>query len=230
MRSAAATVQLLFIFAGALLAPVSLEQDGVMMSGLPMIMLVAAQAAATAPAATAPAAAPAEAQASSYGPAAPPKPKPKAVLASAPDPCKTTEAKDVKSDTREIVVCAPRVEGYRIDPDVLEAQRAKKNHTRPRRPERLVDRSCESVGPMGCRDGAGINLLAAAITAATMIEKAVKGENVGEMFITDPQPDEYQLYLEAKHAREVREAEQAAVLKAKAALVQAGTAPPTATN
>lgn len=200
-----------------------------MMSGLPMIMLVAAQAAAPAPAATAPAAAPMEAH-SSYGPAAPPKPKPKAVLASAPDPCKTTEPKDVSPDTREIVVCAPRVEGYRIDPDVLEAQRAKKNHTRPRRPERLVDRSCETVGPMGCRDGAGVNLLAAAVTAATMIEKAVKGENVGEMFITDPQPDEYQLYLEAKHAREVREAEQAAALKAKAVPVKAGAAPPTATK
>jgi hypothetical protein len=212
-----------------LLAPVSLEQDGVMVSGLPMIMLVAAQAAATATPATAPAA-PSETRASSYGPAAPPKPRPKAVLASAPDPCKTTEVKDVQRDTREIVVCAPRVEGYRIDPDVLEAQRAKKNHTRPRRPERLVDRSCETVGPMGCRDGAGINLLAAAVTAATMIERAVKGENVGEMFITDPQPDEYQLYLEAKHARELREAEQAATLKAKAAQVQAGTAPPTTTK
>jgi len=200
-----------------------------MMSGLPMFMLVAAQAAATAPAATAPPAAPVEAHAS-YGPAAPPNPKPRAVLASAPDPCKTTAPKDVNPDTREIVVCAPRIEGYRIDPDVLEAQRAKKNHTRPRRPERLVDRSCETVGPMGCRDGAGINLLAAAVTAATMIEKAVKGENVGEMFITDPQPDEYQLYLEARHAREVREAEQAAALKAKAVPVQAGAAPPTATK
>ena len=200
-----------------------------MMSGLPMFMLAAAQAAAATPAATAPSAAPVEAH-SSYGPVAPPKPKPKAVLASAPDPCKATEPKDVNPDTREIVVCAPRVEGYRIDPDVLEAQRAKKNHTRPRRPERLVDRSCETVGPMGCRDGAGINLLAAAVTAATMIERVVKGENVGEMFITDPQPDEYQLYLEAKRAREVRESEQAAALKAKAVPVQAGAAQPAATR
>jgi hypothetical protein len=198
-----------------------------MMSGL--IILVAAQAVVAAPAATAPAAAATEAN-SNYGPAAPPRPTPGAMLASKPDPCKTTEAKDVSPETREIVVCAPRIEGYRIDPDVLEAQRAKKNHSRPRRPERLVDRSCQTVGPMGCRDGAGINLLAAAITAATMIEKAVKGENVGEMFITDPQPDEYQLYLEAKRARELREAEQAAELKAKAAAVQAGAATPAATN
>ena len=183
-----------------------------MMSGLPIILAFAAQAAAAQPA-TAP----------GYGPTSPPQPKP--VVKAAAEPCKATDPKDVKDDTQEIVVCAVRVEGYRIDPDVLEAARAKKNHTRPRRPERLVDRSCESVGPMGCRDGAGINLLAAAVTAATMIEKAVKGENVGEMFITDPQPDEYQLYLEARHAREAREAEQAAVLKAKAAPIQSFPAP-----
>ena len=196
-----------------------------MLSGLPIIMLVAAQAAA--PTASLPVeAAPAAAHAEGHGPSAPPAPKPTPVQLAAADPCKATEAKDVNPDTREIVVCAPRVEGYRIDPDVLEAQRAKKNHTRPRRPERLVDRSCESVGPMGCRDGAGINLVAAAVTAATMIEKAVKGENVGEMFITDPQPDEYQLYLEAKHAREAREAEAAAIAAVKAKAAQANAAPP----
>lgn len=178
-----------------------------MASVLPVIIALAAQAAAAPPAA-----------APGYGPSPPPQPKP--AIKAAAEPCKSTEAKDVKDDTQEIVVCAVRVEGYRIDPDVLEAARAKKNHTRPRRPERLVDRSCESVGPMGCRDGAGINMVAAAITAVTMVERAVNGGNVGEMFITDPQPDEYQLYLEAKHAREAREAEQSAVLKAKAAAVQ----------
>jgi hypothetical protein len=58
-----------------------------------------------------------------------------------------------------------------------------------------------------------------------MLQKAVSGENVGEMFVTDPQPDEYQLYLEAKHYRESREAEQAAALKAKAAAVADETKP-----
>lgn len=196
-----------------------------MLSGLPIVVLVAAQAAAAA-ASPPETPAPASEHTESYGPAAPPAPKTKPAALAASDPCKATAPKDVNPDTREIVVCAPRIEGYRIDPDVLEAQRAKKNHTRPRRPERLVDRSCESVGPMGCRDGAGINLVAAAITAVTMVEKAVNGENVGEMFITDPQPDEYQLYLEAKHAREAREAELVAAAKAKATPVQSG--PPAA--
>lgn len=199
-----------FIFDDALHRAVALEQNVEMVSGL--IMLVAAQAAAAPP---------------GYGPSTPAQPKPKPALASAPEPCKPTEPKDVKADTTEIVVCAQRVEGYRIDPDVLEAARAKKNHTRPRRPERLVDNSCQMVGPMGCRGGAGINLVAAAVTAVTMVERAVKGENVGEMFITDPQPDEYQLYLEAKHAREAREAEQKAALKAKTAPIQSSP-PPTA--
>jgi hypothetical protein len=172
-----------------------------MLSGLPLILAMAAQAAEPA-------------SAGSYGPAEPPKPRP-----AAKDPaetCKTTEAKDVKEDTSAIVVCAQRIEGYRIDPDVLSAERHAKNRTKPRRPERLVDNSCASVGPMGCTGQAGINLLAAAVTAATMVEKAVTGQNVGKMFVTDPQPSEYELYQEAKRAREAKEAEEAAAAKAKA--------------
>ena len=181
-----------------------------MLNGLPIILAIAAQTAASPPA-------------DGYGPSTPPEPRP--AIKSASKPCKATEPKDVKSNTTEIVVCALRVEGYRIDPDVLEASRAKKNHTRPRRPERLVDNSCQMVGPMGCRGGAGINVVAAALTAATMIQKAVSGENVGEMFITDPQPDEYQLYLEAKHAREASEAEQATEVKATAAPIERAQSP-----
>jgi hypothetical protein len=142
-------VQALFMFRGALLVPVLLEQNDVMVSGLPIIFAAAAQAAATAPSTSASAA---RAETAAKAPA---------------EPCRSTAAKDVKEDTREIVVCALRVEGYRIDPDVLEAERAKKNHRRPRGPERLVDNSCQMVGPMGCRGGAGINLVAAAVTAAT---------------------------------------------------------------
>ena len=187
-----------------------------MLSGLPILMLATAQAAAAVPA-EAPATEQVAVDRGAYGPALPPKPKPKVRTAAVNDPCKPTEPKDVEDDTREIVVCAQRVEGYRIDPDVLKAQRIKKKNGKTRGPERLVDNSCGSVGPMGCRGGAGINLVAAAITAATMVKKAVNGENVGEMFITDPEPDEYQLYVQAKREREAKEAEQAAVAKAKAA-------------
>ena len=182
-----------------------------MLSGLPIFLAMAAQTAEPATAATP--SEPVETHAS-YGPAEPPKPEP-AIRVSA-NSCKTPEAKDVKDDTSAIVVCAPRIEGYRIDPDVLAAQRHAKNRTRPKRPERLVDTSCQSVGPMGCRPMAGIDLLAAAVTAATMVEKAATGQNVGKMFVTDPQPSEYELYQEAKRAREAKEAEEAAAAKAKA--------------
>jgi hypothetical protein len=187
-----------------------------MLSGLPILMLATAQAAATAPPEP-PAAEQVAVDRGAYGPALPPKPKPKVRTAAANDACKPTEPKDVEDDTREIVVCAQRVEGYRIDPDVMKAQRIKRKNGKARGPERLVDNSCGSVGPMGCRGGAGINLVAAAITAATMLQKAASGENVGEMFITDPQTDEYQLYVQAKREREANEAEQAAAAKAKAA-------------
>jgi hypothetical protein len=168
-----------------------------MPAGLPAALLMLAQAA-NAPA--------------SYGPAEPAPPK--KPVAAATQPCPVTRP---GSDSREIVICAPRVEPYRIDPDLLEARREKKrNANPPKRPERFVNNSC-AVGPMGCGPQAGINLMAAAITAATMAERAVKGENVGQMFVTDPQPSEYQLYLQAKARREAKEAqERAAAVAAKA--------------
>lgn len=124
-------------------------------------------------------------------------------------------------NARQIVVCAPKPQGYRIDPDVLAARRMKKNGDpgRPRNPhETFVDHSCATVGPMGCRGGPVIDIATAAVTAATMVGKAVKGENVGKMWVTDPQRNEYQLYLEAKKAREAKEKEQAAkAVQARAA-------------
>ena len=117
-------------------------------------------------------------------------------------------------DDKEIVICVERQQGYRIDPDVSEAKR-QANRKKLKRPERFVDRSCASVGGHGCGT-AGINVLAAALTAAEMAKRAVTGGNVGEMFITDPQPDEYQLYLQAKREREAKKAAEAAKLKAEA--------------
>ncbi len=116
----------------------------------------------------------------------------------------------------EIVVCAERPQGYRLDPYLLEANRAKRSG-RPKRPERMRDTSCASVGPMGCMGtGAGIDIIGGAMVAATMVARAIRGENVGRMFITDRQPTEYELYREAKRQREAEEAEVAAAAKAKA--------------
>ena len=162
------------------------------------------------------------AQAAAAGPAAPP---PKEPPARAPErECVTPTRPDPNSD--EIVVCAPKVEGYRLDPDVLDATRARRamRSGRPTRPgpAAMKDSSRCVVGPEGCAS-AGINVLGVALTAAQMASRLAKGESIGGMFVTDPQPSEYQLYLEAKRAREAREAEERAEAAARKREEQRGT-------
>ena len=176
-----------------------------MLSGLPIVMLFAAQAAAAG---------------ESYGPALPPAPKPNPKAVAAASPC---AAPAVDKDKGEIFVCAPRPEGYRIDPDVLKASKQARNRTRPRPPERLVDNSCASVGPHGCTT-TGINLLNAVLVVATMAQKAVSGGNVGQMFVTDPHLSEYELYRLAKSEREAKEAADATAAKVKAIREEAAAA------
>ena len=132
---------------------------------------------------------------------------------------------DPKADQRDIVVCAQRPQGYRIDPDVMRARKSYREHLRPKPPERFVDTSCRSVGPMGCGPPAGINLIGAALTAAEMAKRLAAGKEIGSMFVTDPQPSEYQLYQMAKHEREAREAQKAAEAKAKAAAARPAPGP-----
>ena len=124
----------------------------------------------------------------------------------------------------EIVVCAQRLQSYRLNPDVMAAKKAMRSGGRPQGPERFRDDSCRTVGPMGCGSG-GIDLIAAAATAAKMADKLSKGESVASMFITDPHPTEYQLYLAAKQEREAKE-EEAKVKEAvkAAAAAKAGVA------
>ena len=139
-----------------------------------------------------------------------------------PDHCPTLP----NAQPGEIVVCGERPQGYRLDPDVMEASRGKRGGGRLKRPERYRDTSCASVGPAGCIGaGAGINLIGAALTAAEMAARLAKGQPIGGMFVTDPQPTEYQLYVEAKRARDAREAEAAVTAKvaAKAAAAKAAT-------
>jgi hypothetical protein len=128
-------------------------------------------------------------------------------------------------NTREIVVCAIKPEGYRIDPDVLKARREARNHTHPQRPNDFADHSCRVVGPAPCIDAPMINLLAAAATLAEISDRLSKGQEIGSIFVTDPQPTEYQLYLDAKKEREAAEAEKAAKARAKAAAVQPAAHP-----
>ena len=164
-----------------------------MLSGLPIVLLFAAQAAAE-----------------SYGPTLPPTPMPKTEAA-----VSACAAPAVDKDKGEIFVCAPRPEGYRIDPDVLKASKQARNRTKVKPPERLVDNSCASVGPHGCTT-TGVNLLNAALVLATMAQKAASGADVGQMLVTDPQLSEYELYQLAKSEREAKEAAEDVAAKVKA--------------
>jgi len=179
-----------------------------MLGGLPVAIALLAQAAAAAGDNSAPA----------YGPPTPTVPKPESATAKTVERECATDAKD--TDSRVIVVCAPKPKGYRIDPDVLAARREKRQLMagRPHNPhESFKDDKCKVVGPAPCMDAPMINLLAAAATAAEMAERLSKGQEIGSMFVTDPQPSEYQLYLEAKKQREAKEAQAATKAKAKAA-------------
>ncbi len=181
--------------------------------GLSVALALAAQAVSGAPA---PAAGPEAATAAPADKPASPR---------AADGCQRTWP---NAETLEIVVCAERPKGYRIDPDLLAVKKMKRSGGRPSRPNAagVRDTSACAVGPQGC-PSAGINLIAAALTAAEMASRLAKGQEIGSMFITDPQPSEYQLYVAAKAAREAKEAEKAA--KAKAAQKRAGEAARAAT-
>lgn len=170
------------------------------MSGLALAVVMWAQVAAAEPPAPA---AESASVAASYGPTLPPPPKPAKAPAPA-QPCAT----ELPTEPGEVVVCAVRPQGYRIDPDVLAAKKMKREGTsKPARPDRMVDASCKVVGPMGCRHSGGIDLLAAAATVAKMADMVSKGENVGSMFVTDPQSSEYELYQQAKRDREAKQEE-----------------------
>ena len=167
--------------------------------GLPIALVFLAQTASVTPAPV-------------YGPAVPTIPKPAAAPVKSAEPCPPPVAK-----SQEIVICAEKPQGYRINPDVLRAKREKRSAGRPTRPGPIAmkDNSCTVVGTAPCMGFTGINLLAAAATLAKMGDRLSRGEEIGSMFITDPHPSEYQLYLEAKREREAQEAE-----KAKAATVK----------
>ena len=150
-----------------------------------------------------------------YGPAAP------VAARTVPAPVKTAQRDCAPSisdpNSREIVVCAPKPQGYRIDPDVLKAKREKREALagRAKPPENFKDHSCRVVGPAPCMDSPMINLLAAAATIGEIADRLAKGQEIGSIFVTEPQLSEYQLYLTAKKEREEKEA--AAAAKAKSA-------------
>ena len=149
--------------------------------------------------------------------------------ASVPREAAGQECPPPSADSRVIVVCTQRPQGYRLNPDIMEAKREAHSAGRPVRPGGSVMPDCVHVGPAPCVN-AGINLIGMALTAAQMAERLAKGEEVGSMFVTDPHPSEYQLYQMANARREAEEAEKAAARKAKAAQEQASPPPHPAGN
>ena len=152
--------------------------------------------------------------------AAPAAPKTGTAAPAAPaEPCQNRQEKQ-----GDIIICAERQSGYRLNPDLQEAKRELKRQ-RLKRPESFVHNDCATVGPMGCRGGPTINLIGAAMTAAEMAKRVAEGKEIGSMFKTTPEPTEYQLYLEAKHRREAKEAAAAAAAKPKAAPIEPARPP-----
>ena len=188
-----------------------------MPAGLSVAIALFAQVAGAEPTVT-----PAPLPAPAYGPVPPAaaKPRPKPSVAKTADGCRTAPP---SADATEIVVCAERPQGYRLDPDVRTAKRQSRSSRPTRSTAHMRDTNCGSVGPMGCRGGAGINVLGAALTAVQMATSALRGENVGGMFVTDPQMSEYELYVAAKRQREAEEAEAAAKAASKAKAAKAQT-------
>ena len=141
-----------------------------------------------------------------YGPpipAAPPQPKPLQVVE---DNCKS-------SDPGEIVVCAEKPEGYRIDPTVMEAQQQAEAASRSANAIVPTAQASCSASPSGCGTGLeGLDLLNVAVVVGTMAVRAAKGDDWTKAFKTGG-PDEYQLYKEAKQRREAHHAEREAAAK-----------------
>lgn len=191
------------------------------MPGLPVALALLAQTA-TADATGNASAAPTQA---TYGPVPPPAPKPASAPATTPGP----DCSEVRqnSNSREIVICAQRTDGYRLNRDIMEARREKRRGDAgaPHNPhEAFKPNDCLTVGPMGCRGGAMINILSAAAIAAEMARRLSNGEEIGSMFKTTPGLSEYQLYVEAKKRREAEEAAKVAKAKAAAMVAKADAA------
>jgi hypothetical protein len=133
------------------------------------------------------------------------------------------------SDGQTIVICTERPQGYRLDPDIMEARREAHGGSPPPRPGGKAIPDCTNVGPAPCMT-AGVDLLGAVLTAAQMAERLAKGQEVGSMFVTDPHPSEYQLYQMAKARRQAEEAQKVADTKAAAARAARQSAPPPASS
>jgi len=117
-----------------------------------------------------------------------------AAVSSAPAPPGSSQrdciAQDKDPSANQIAICAPKPQGYRLPPDIVEARRLKKHGdtVRPHNPhETYADHSCATVGPMGCRGTPTLNLIAVAAVAAKIGQRLSNGQEVGTVFETTPE-------------------------------------------
>lgn len=102
----------------------------------------------------------------------------------------------------EVVVCAQRGPSpYRIDPDVLQAMRAKERAANPPRPPAPIAEAdpCK-VGPSGCPGEGAVDFIRPALVMLSVAVKAIQGEDWREPLRTGP--DDYQTYSEEKAKRD----------------------------
>ena len=113
-------------------------------------------------------------------------------------------------DTRSIVVCAQRRDGYRLDPNVMEAKREKETNNRSANSKVPTAEAVCSAQPMGCGKGMqSLDLANMAIVLGTTAIRAAKGEDWTRALKTGG-AGEYQLYKQAEQRRKAQDAERAA--------------------
>jgi hypothetical protein len=129
--------------------------------------------------------------------------EPKSVAATIAKPLRETvadpSARDCKSnDPSAVVVCGPSQKQYRIDPDVLIAERA--TDAPPiRAPLTADDAHTACIGPE-CGTGGVIPVIGMILVAATAVAMAADGDDCRNAVRTHE--DEDQAYLEAKARRD----------------------------
>ena len=127
----------------------------------------------------------------------------------------------VSPNPRNILVCGKRGQEYRVDPDVMQANREvqtnERSATSATPPAQAVCSRQPVRPPPGCGEGLGsLDLVNVAIVVGTTAVRAAKGEDWKGIFRPGG-ADEYQLYQQAKRERDARDAERAAAaVRAKA--------------
>ena len=120
-------------------------------------------------------------------------------------------------DAHDIVVCAPRRQGYRLDPSVVDANREAQSNSRSATSAMPAAQASCAASPMGCGKGLeGLDLANVAVVAGTMAVRAAKGDDWLKAFKVGG-VDEYELYKQAKQRRESQETERAAAAVKKKA-------------